>query len=294
MVSGKGGVGKSTTALALALIAAQNGRDVILAETSPEFALQSLVLEPGQSPADRFVLKYGKGSITFRRFLGSDNFREYIGKYLGLATLFQALISNRFMMSLINFLPGVHDLLLLGRLYYEADLQNTSVNGAQKRLVIFDCPASGHFLQMLRSPAALLTSRLVGPIIADTQRVKSFISDVTKVAVMLVSIPSDLAQSELNDVSAALSKEHPGLLAGCILNRYWPQEGIDAATTGNAPRVSDYVTQKCRASQECLKSIRSQEVFKDKIGLTLMEFGTLPEPRDLAHWHDGLLLSEQS
>lgn len=148
MVGGKGGVGKTTTAAAIACRAADAGRKVLLVSTDPAHSLgdafartignrvtvmapnlNALELDPDEE-VDRYL---DKVSAQMRRFAGADQFRE-LEKQLRLS----------------RQSPGAQEAALLERLSQIID-EETRVYD----LVIFDTAPTGHTLRLLSLPEVM-------------------------------------------------------------------------------------------------------------------------------------------
>ncbi|MGB1466956.1 MAG: ArsA family ATPase [Alcanivorax nanhaiticus] len=148
MVGGKGGVGKTTTAAAVACRAADAGRKVLLVSTDPAHSLGDAFAQPiGNAitcmtenlyalelDPDEEVERYlDKVSAQMRRFAGPDQFRE-LEKQLRLS----------------RQSPGAQEAALLERLSHIIDDSSQDYD-----LVVFDTAPTGHTLRLLSLPEVM-------------------------------------------------------------------------------------------------------------------------------------------
>src|SRR5690606_16574585 len=86
-------------------------------------------------------------------------------------------------------------------------------------LVIFDGHATGHFLSLMTTPDAVLDTRLGGPLVRETERVRDFLADPVKCGLVYVCVPEDLVVSETLDFLPRLAQKSPARLSAIIANR---------------------------------------------------------------------------
>jgi anion-transporting ArsA/GET3 family ATPase len=170
----------------------------------------------------------------------------------------------------------------LGRLYYFSELDKEE----RYDLVILDGFASGHFHSLMKTPDAVMHSGMMGPVIEETERVRAFVADPKKSAVLLVTVPEDLVVSEALDFVTKLQSETPAPLAAVMLNRCFPP--VPALDPGAYPPPLQPALQywQERAAKEAAATDRLREgldQFAVKFGkaLPLLRFpetGAFPEP----------------
>lgn len=209
LVTGKGGIGKSLMAGALAQKAASEGRNVCLVESTAQDQLAPLF---GFPPVGHQV-SLVKPKLSVINLNPQDNFRDFVVLHLGFAKLFEKVFTKPIVRSFIQMMPGIAELTLLGRLYHLCEEKK------DYDLVILDGFASGHFLSLMKTPDAVMNSGMVGPVIEETQKVRHFIFDESKVATLLVTTPEDLVISEALDFTERYLSELPSPVRHIAVNR---------------------------------------------------------------------------
>lgn len=291
MVTGKGGIGKTLSSFALAQMASAMGKRVCIVESSAHDQLAPLF---GSEPIGHNLRELRPG-IYVINLNPQDNFRDFVIKHLGFARLFEKVFTRPIVRSFIQMMPGIAELTLLGRLYYFSELDVED----RFDLVILDGFASGHFYSLMKTPDAVLHSGMVGPVIEETQRVRAFVADPAKTAVVLVAVAEDLVVSEALDFVDKLQADTPAPLAAVMLNRCFPAlpKNLDRAVYPGALQAGlDYWQNRAGAEQAAIDRLKAGlEQVAAKFGKALPlyrlpEQGAFTEPlpkEELLAWMRG-------
>lgn len=240
-ITGKGGTGKSVVSALLGLLAAQKGKRVLLVESHA---------------FDKLAPLFGLAPIGHQETLVSDRlscinldakrcFAEYVTLHLGMEALYERVFRSQPVSSLLDAIPGLDETMVLGRVFHTCELSN-----AKYDLVIFDCPASGHFLKMFATPDAIIKTGLVGPLIREVERVKSFLSNPEKASGIVVSLPEALVMTETFEFLPLFNKVIPLHLSAVILNRAYSFAAASFLTA-----TEKYFDRKQRATKEARKEL---------------------------------------
>jgi anion-transporting ArsA/GET3 family ATPase len=206
-VTGKGGVGKTTVALALGLAGARAGRRTIVADLAGEGGLRELELAPG----------------LFRISVDPQSaMEEYLAvKVPGAAGA--ALRQSRLFQVFAMATPGMRELLCMGKLWELAQFERRTRDAAPYDLVIVDAPASGHGAAILRTPRVFAAIAKVGPIAHQARTIADTIADTAFTAVVGVSTAEEMPVNETFELRDALaSAPDPLALELVILNGRYP------------------------------------------------------------------------
>ena len=201
VVVGKGGVGKTTVACALALEAARRGRTVLLCEVDGAArAPQLLQAEPGPlglavpSAAGPWLMAIeGKAALA-----------EYLGMIVPVKRLLQAVFKSQLYQYFVAAAPGLKELMTIGKIWYEAERIDERGGGRRWDNVIVDAPATGHGLQYLRMPAAARDTFEIGLVHREAQRVVELLTDPARTAVNLVTTAEEMPVNETVSMYRAL------------------------------------------------------------------------------------------
>jgi anion-transporting ArsA/GET3 family ATPase len=189
-VTGKGGVGKSTVATALGLLAARNGRRTIVAELASQnrvgqtFALTGATFQEVELADGLFTISIDPESAM----------EEYLRVKTG--PVGQALGSSRLFQAFAMATPGMRELLSIGKVWELAQLKRRTSGADVYDLVIVDSPAAGHGLGILRTPRTFAEIARVGPIAHQAQTIAHTIADPDFTSVVAVSTASEMPVSE--------------------------------------------------------------------------------------------------
>ena len=198
-VTGKGGVGKSTVATALGLLAARQGLRTIVAELASQERVQGLFADNDAREQFR-ELELAPGLFTIS-IDPQHAMEEYLrvkagpfGQILGSSRLFQA-----FAMAT----PGMRELLSIGKVWELAQLARRTRGAAPYDLVIVDAPATGHGVGLLRTPRTFAEIARVGPIAHQGQT----IADPEFTGVVAVATPEEMPVNETLALADELARD---------------------------------------------------------------------------------------
>jgi anion-transporting ArsA/GET3 family ATPase len=215
-VTGKGGVGKSTVATALGLVAARRGLRTIVAELAAQ---------------DRVRQAFDHEAHTFREVELTDNLftisvdpEHAMEEYLRVKTgaVGQALGNTRLFQAFAMATPGMRELLSVGKIW-ELSQHTRRTDGADAYdLVIVDSPAAGHGVGILRTPRTFAEIARVGPIAHQAGSIAATIADSSFTAVIAVATAEEMPVNETLWLRDALAEEQLTLEA-TIVNACYPQ-----------------------------------------------------------------------
>ena len=215
-VTGKGGVGKSTVATALGLVAARRGLRTIVAE----LASQERV---GQA-FDRRGRAFEEVELAENLFTISVDPQLAMEEYLRVKTgaVGQALGQSRVFGAFAMATPGMRELLSVGKLWELAQHERRSDGGHVYDLVIVDSPAAGHGVGILRTPRTFAEIARVGPIAHQAGVIAATIADAEFTAVIAVATAEEMPVNETLWLRDALAVERLALET-TIVNACYPQ-----------------------------------------------------------------------
>lgn len=245
VVTGKGGVGKTTVCAALGLLAARLGKRAVITETSGARTLPDVfdVESQGYQPVE---LAEGVDTLSITPL---EAIEDYVVQQIKVRKLYELVFRNRVMSPFIDGVPGLHDAVQLGKVW-DCAVQAKDRRGAPRwDVVIVDAPATGHGLTMLEAPRSMMELTRAGPLYRGNQRVETMLSDPAQTRLVVVSLPEEMPVAETLDLHRRLG-ERRRQLSLCVLNEVHPlppappadwqaarKHLLDTATTGVAEAV---------------------------------------------------------
>jgi anion-transporting ArsA/GET3 family ATPase len=215
-VTGKGGVGKSTVAIALGLLGVRSGRRTIVAELASQERVQRTFAHDGEHFRE---VEVAPGLFTI-----SIDPQHSMEEYLRIKTgpLGHALGSSKLFHSFAMATPGMRELLSIGKVWELAQLHRKTRGAASYDLVVVDAPASGHGVGLLRAPRTFAEIARVGPIAHQGQTIAKTIADGDFTAVVAVATPEEMPVNETLSLRDSLARD--GLeLEAVIVNALYPE-----------------------------------------------------------------------
>jgi anion-transporting ArsA/GET3 family ATPase len=210
-VLGKGGVGKSTLAAALALCLQRRGWRVLGIELDApggfSRALGVELHEPNATVAS-------DSGVFLSWFDGSVALAEYLSRKVRLGPLAKKLFENPVYDAFVRAAPGVRELMVVGKIRDELVLQENW------DAVVVDAGASGHALEYLRMPGAAAVTFRRGRVHREALRVDGVLRDSKTTAIHVVTTAEEMPTLEAIE-SVTRIRDDLGLPLGLVIvNRY--------------------------------------------------------------------------
>jgi anion-transporting ArsA/GET3 family ATPase len=216
-VTGKGGVGKSTVAIALGLLAARRGLRTIVAELQSQERVQQ-AFEHG---AQHFV----EVELAPRLFTISIDPQHAMEEYLRIKTgpVGHAIGSSKLFQAFTMATPGMRELLSIGKIWELAQLERRTRGAAPYDVVMVDAPATGHGVGLLRTPRTFADIARVGPVAHQARQIAATIADRSLTAIVAVATPEEMPINETVSLRQALAKEQLDLDLVVVNGLYPPR-----------------------------------------------------------------------
>ncbi len=201
LVLGKGGVGKTTLSAALARAAAESGMRVLAMECDQRGPMAAaLGLKPSFEPAD------AAPNLATMVLEGRHSLEEYLRLVFPGRALLGAVFSSRLYQFFVQAAPGLRELMMLGKIYYECERK--PANRPHWDLIVVDAPASGQALSLLRMPAAARETFGGSVVGHEAGNIARMLRDRRECAIVQVTTAEPLAMSETLETYAALAAIH--------------------------------------------------------------------------------------
>jgi anion-transporting ArsA/GET3 family ATPase len=237
-VTGKGGVGKSTVAIALGIAAARRGLRAIVAELSGQARAAETFGVPASPGREVALDGLHAVSVDVDRAMG-----EYLHDRAG--RVGDALAASRAFHAFTAATPGMRELLSIGKVWELAQDPRRIAGTAPYDLVIVDAPATGHALGALRAPGTFAQIARVGPIAHQGRTIDATLRDPAQTAVVAVALAEEMPVTETlalrRRLRATLGLEPAHVVVNaCLPPRIGPRQArtlADALPAADAPPV---------------------------------------------------------
>lgn len=211
-VSGKGGVGKTTIAAALALLSAQGGRRTLVCEVDTKGALGSIYEHDYSGFAPREVMP----NLWVMSMDTEDSLREYLTLNVRLPLVGRFGPLARALDFVATAAPGVREILTVGKICYEVRERNYD-------LVVVDASATGHIVGQLAAPQAISELVPMGLVRQQTGWMSDLLGDPAVTGLCIVATPEEMPVIESIELARRVKSETTVDLAAVIVNRVLPE-----------------------------------------------------------------------
>jgi anion-transporting ArsA/GET3 family ATPase len=257
VVTGKGGVGKTTVAAALGLVAARRGLRTIVVEVARRDDVSRALGGEGLQEEE---LAPGLHHLS----IDPEQAMElYLADQLPSRALADVLISSRTFTYLAAATPGMRELLTVGKVWELAQEDRRAPGAQPYDLVVLDAPATGHGVAILSAPRTFAQVARVGRIARQGRTIEAMISDPARTGVIAVARPEEMPIAETLSLQDAL-RDELGLELGLVVaNGVLPRRfsvtdvrALEAAADGPEVRAARHAEARARAQRAQLARLR--------------------------------------
>lgn len=175
--TGKGGVGKTSLAIATALALKEQGRKVLY-NNFDQF--------PNYGLCDRLGVEHLDLELE-------ESAVEYMAQKLGSHMIAGWIMKTPFFSSLLHMLPGLGHIIVMGHIINKLEKDPALT-------IVLDSPSSGHAMTMFESTHNFKKIFGSGLLFQDLNRMQDFLFDSKKTLVNIVTIPTEMAVHEAQDL----------------------------------------------------------------------------------------------
>jgi anion-transporting ArsA/GET3 family ATPase len=211
-VTGKGGVGKTTVAAALGLLASQQGKRTLLCEFDAKGNLADF-FETGPIRFEEREISPGLWAMSMDT---EESLKEYLRLQLRIPLLARIGPLAHTFDFVANAAPGVKEILTVGKVAWEA-------REGTYDLVVVDASATGHVVGQLAAPAAISELVHVGMVRDQTGWMLDILGDPATTGCVIVAAPEEMPVSETLELAGRLRTETVVDLAAVVVNRVLPE-----------------------------------------------------------------------
>ncbi|MEI9953714.1 MAG: ArsA family ATPase [Pseudomonadota bacterium] len=215
-ITGKGGVGKTTVTAALARSLSARGLKVLVTVCGAKERLGTLL----GAPPLRSTISELAPNIWGVQLVSEVALREYGTMKLKNRILVDAIFDSKYVAGFLSGTPGLKEWSLLGKAWFHATEEE---NGRPRfDVVLFDAPATGHGLDMLRVPKVIVEIAPPGVLRSDAERAWEMFRDPARSGVVVVTLPEEMPTNESLELCAALQHELTLPICEVVVNSLLP------------------------------------------------------------------------
>jgi anion-transporting ArsA/GET3 family ATPase len=232
IIAGKGGVGRTTVAAAMAVASAHKGKRVLLAQTKSKERLSTLF---GVPPIGTELARV-RDRLWAVNMTPAASLREYGAMVLRSEFIARQVLENKVSRAFLHAIPGLEDYSMLGKVWYHTTEEQ---DGRPKwDQVILDGPATGHLITMLQIPQAILDAVPEGPLTRPAQAAVDLLRDPKRTSMSIVTLAEDMPSNEAIELSRKATEKLGVTLGPLIVNALYPPRfatGVSARALAALP-----------------------------------------------------------
>jgi len=260
VVTGKGGVGKSTVAAALGLAAAARGLRTIVAEVAARDDVSRTLTGEDDGDVEVFREREVAAGLHHISIDPQAAMREYLFDQLPSRSVAGMMSSSSTFGLLVAATPGLRELLTIGKVWELAQPGRRTPGADPYDLVILDAPATGHGVAILEAPSTFSDAARVGPIARQGRTIAEMLGDPTRTGVVAVTTAEEMPVNETLGLRAAL-RDRMGLPVDLVVaNRVLPDRfrGAEAQALRGAADPSSRAIRAALAVSARARAQRAQ------------------------------------
>ncbi len=248
VVTGKGGVGKTTLAAAMARLFAAGGRRTLLLETDPRESLHQLL---GTEPSGGRIVAAGV-RLSAQNLQPMAVVEGLVREKVKLKRLADVVLQSVVFQQFAQGAPGLKEMAVLG---YALRM----VRGEYRHkadVVVLDAPATGHGASMLAAPLVLAEAVGGGQIGEMAKDLAGFIADPRRCGVVLATLAEEMPVQETLELVDLLSRRMGRRPEWLIANALYPPVPPASRRTGIEPATLDLWRQRRAVNDRELGRLR--------------------------------------
>ena len=211
-VTGKGGVGKTTVAAALALLASQRGKRTLVGEVDAKGNLADFY----EVPPTNFDAREIAPNLFAMSMQTEESLKEYLRLQLKIPLVARIGPLARTFDFVAQAAPGVKEVLIIGKFLWE-------VRERHYDLVVVDGAATGHAVAQLAAPQGIREMVKVGLVRDQTGWMIDILGDPDQTGAVIVASPEEMPVNETIELAARIHQETNVELASVVVNRVLPE-----------------------------------------------------------------------
>jgi len=232
VVTGKGGVGKSTLAASLGLVLARRGKRTLLLEIDPRESLYQLLDVPPTGGQFEKVLD----GLWVQNLSPRDVLDQIVRERLHIEMLAKRLLSSPIYRHFSEAAPGLKEVAALG---HALRVIRGRAGGAAPEvdLVVLDAPATGHGVSMLAAPSLVADVIHDGPFGHMGGELAAFIADRESCGILLATAAEEMPVQEALELIESLAERLERRPEVLMVNALYPEPSAGETHASDDPTL---------------------------------------------------------
>ncbi len=236
VVTGKGGVGKTTVSAALGRLLASRGRRVLLLEVDPRENLHHLLDVP---PSGGEIVEAG-ARLRLQNVRPIAVVEELVRQRLRVELLVRRVLRSPVFQHFVEAGPGFKELAVLIHALHLAGRDER----AGGELVLLDAPATGHGVSLLAAPALVSEAIPHGPVGHLARELAALVSDPERCGIVIVTSAEEMPVEEALELIALLGGRLRRRPEAVIVNGLYPPVDGAAGTPGGSEALGLWIERR--------------------------------------------------
>jgi anion-transporting ArsA/GET3 family ATPase len=221
VITGKGGVGKTTIAAALGFALARRGRRVLVLETDPRETLHRLL---DTAPSDGSVVKAGR-TLWLQNMRPRAEIEALVRRRIPIPLVGRAVAASPVFHHFVEGAPGLKELAVLGHaLRLTAGETRPRVD-----TVVLDAPATGHGVSLLAAPTLVAEVLGAGPVADLAGEIAALVRDRDRSGVVVVTTAEEMPVQESLELREELRSRVDRAVDALVVNALYPPLPVGGA-----------------------------------------------------------------
>ena len=219
-MTGKGGTGKTTVAALLGLLAARSGKKTIIVQIETAAGVAPLF---GWGGGADYAIRNIDENLDLINVQGKQAFEEYVLLQIKFKSIYRAVFGNRLVSSFIDAVPGLAELMCIGKIY---------VLTKDYDLTIVDAPATGHGISLLQIPSVVSSAVRVGPLRVHSEAIGAMLKNPAHTEVVITTLPEEMPVAETLELNEMLRGPLGIAVGGIVVNQVLAPVSISRKLSG--------------------------------------------------------------
>ncbi len=215
LIMGKGGVGRSTVAAALALKLAKQGKKTLLYQSNAKDKMGELF---GGKAVGTNIVQLAPNLYSVNP-TPETAIREYGIMVLRFERIYKMVFENAMVRSFLRATPGLYDYSILGKGWYHT---KGDKRDQKWDVIVFDMPASGHCLSMLSIPKVIIKAVPDGPLSKDARAIQALLENSEKTRPIVVTLAEEMPVRESAELQTNLKNKVGLEVKHFVVNKVMP------------------------------------------------------------------------